>query len=178
MRPFNIKEHLKEADKGIMFDELSKDPGKYKGRTVLLGGVIIKTENRKDGTILEIYQTELDYYGQPLNTDVSQGRFLAMDEKFLDSEIYRNGRKITVAGVVDGVEVRKLGKIDYQYPYLLIKKIHLWKEELPHEYDRHYSFYRDPLWWDPWYQYSWYNSYLYYQWYPTSVVKKKDNRKK
>ena len=154
------KDLLKEVDKGIGFDELLKDPERYHGKTVLLGGVIIKTENKKDGTLFEIYQTELDYYGEPINTDVSQGRFLAMYDKFLDSEIYRDGRKVTVAGVVNGVEVKKLGEIDYHYPYLIIKEIHLWNEEQPAEYGPPYNYFWNPWWWNPWYP--WYDSYWFY----------------
>jgi len=169
------KDLLKEVDKGISFDELRNDPDKYQGKTVLLGGVIIKTENKKDGTLLEIYQTELDYYGAPINTDVSQGRFLAMYEKFLDSEIYRDGRKVTVAGVVNGVEVKKLDEIDYHYPYLIIKEIHLWNEEQFPEYRPPHDFFWGPWGWNPWYPwYPWYDSYWFYQWDLISGVEKKD----
>ena len=159
------KEILKEADQSISFEELSKDPGRYLGKTILLGGVIVKTENKKDGTLLEIYQTELDTYGAPINTDVSQGRFLAMDKRFLDSEIYRAGRKVTVAGVVNGVESKKLGEIDYPYPYLIIKEIHLWKEEAPLRYGPRYWNFWDPFWVDPWYRlgrpYTWHYKNMY-----------------
>jgi outer membrane lipoprotein len=167
------KETLKEVDQGISFEELSKDPGKYLGKTVLLGGVIVKTENKKDGTLLEIYQTELDSYEAPINTDVSQGRFLAMDKRFLDSEIYRAGRKVTVAGVVNGVESIKLGEIDYPYPYLMIKEIHLWKEELRLRYGpRDWDFW-DPYWVDPWYRWYW-----PYAWHHQNMYNKQDTTKK
>lgn len=157
------QEILKEVDKGISFEELSKDPESYKGKTVLLGGVIVKTENRNDGTRLEIYQTDLDSYGRPINTDQSQGRFLAMDERFLDSEIYSAGREVTIAGVVKGAEVMKLGEIDYHYPCLVIREIHLWKEVPRLRYDPHYRYPWYPFWGYPWYP--WYYPYRPYSWY-------------
>jgi len=167
---------LKGVDKEISFEELLEDPDKYQGKIVLLGGVIVKTENKQHGTILEIYQTELDSYGRPINTDVSQGRFLALYEEFLDSEIYRKGRRVTVAGVVRGVEVMKLGDIDYHYPYLLVKEIHLWKEGRRHEIGLYHRDLWCPSWWDLGY-YRWYHPYYFNRWYPQSEDEGQDNDK-
>lgn len=168
------KDILKEVDKEVSFEELQKDPGKYQGKTVLLGGVIVKTENKQDGTLLEIYQTEIDAYGKPRKTDISQGRFLALYEDFLDSEIYSKGRKVTVAGVIKGGEVKKLGEIDYHYPYLLIKDLHLWKEQQPRESYRYHRDFSYPLWWDLSY-YRWYDPYYFYRLYPESEDEEQDN---
>jgi len=165
---------LKGVDKEISFEELLEDPDKYQGKIVLLGGVIVKTENKQHGTILEIYQTELDSYGRPINTDVSQGRFLALYEEFLDSEIYRKGRRVTVAGVVRGVEVMKLGEIDYHYPYLLLQEIHLWKDEQRCEIASYDSGLWYPWWWDINY-YRPYYPYYFYNWYPQSEEDGQDN---
>ena len=169
------KDILKEVDKEISFEELLKDPERYQGKTVLLGGVIVKTENKQDGTLIEIYQTELDHYGKPINTDVSDGRFLALYDEFLDSEIYRKGREVTVAGTVKGGEVIKLGEIDYNYPYLVIKEIHLWKEQDPREYGPYHRDFWYPLWWDSWYR--GYDPYFFYRWYPISEDEEQDNDK-
>jgi len=159
------EETLKDVDRGISFEQLVKDPMQYKGKTVLLGGVIVKTENRKDGTLLELYQTNLDNYGVPIDDDQSEGRFLAMDERFLDGEIYRAGRRVTVAGMVAGAEMIKLGEIDYSYPYITVKEIHLWKEQRRDEYGPRHRDYGGPFWgWGyPWRR--WYYPYWPYAWY-------------
>ncbi len=154
------KDILNQVDSEISFEALLKDPGVFKGKVVLLGGVIVKTENRKNGTLLEIYQTGMNSYGRPINTDVSQGRFLALYDGFLDSEIYSKGRKITIAGVVDGEEVMEIGEIDYHYPYLSVRELHLWEEEQPHVYYYHHGYYDNPLWYNPYYRY--YPYWLYY----------------
>jgi outer membrane lipoprotein len=171
------RETLKEVDRGITFEQLVKDPMKYNGKTVLLGGVIVKTENRKDGTLLELYQTDLDGYGQPVNPDDSEGRFLAMDKRFLDGEIYREGRRVTLAGVVSGIQVVKLGEIDYSCPYIDIKEIYLWKEQRI-EYGPRYRGYRDPYWmWGyPWHP--WYYPYWPYKWYYRSYDDNNETSKK
>jgi len=138
---------LKEVDKGITFSALIKAPNAYQGKVVLLGGIIVTTLNKQEGTLLEVYETALDQEGRPSNIDVSEGRFLALYQGFLDSEIYKQGRKVTIAGIVQGEKSQRLGEIRYRYPYLIIKEIHLWKEQAPVEYD---SYPRGP-WYDPWY---------------------------
>jgi len=136
---------LQEVDREITFAELQKAPEDYQGKVVLLGGVIIKMVNKREGSLLEIYQTELDRKGRPINIDVSRGRFLALNVGLLDSEIYRRGRKVTIVGVVQGEEVIRLGEIDYPCPYLVVKEIHLWEEEWPRAYAPYYP------WCYPWY---------------------------
>ncbi|NVM26509.1 MAG: Slp family lipoprotein, partial [Desulfobacterales bacterium] len=143
------KDILQEVNREIRFAQLREAPQDYQGKVVLLGGVIVKTVNKKEGTLLEIYQTELDREGRPIDIDVSLGRFLALYEGHLDSEIYRRGRKVTIVGVVQGKEVVRLAEIDYRYPYLVVKEIHLWEEEQPRAYAPYPWGFRDPWWWYP-----------------------------
>ncbi len=149
---------LKEVDKEIIFSELVKDPNAYKDKVVLLGGVIVKTLNKKEGTLLEVYQTQLDQEGMPIQIDSSEGRFLALYQGLLDSEIYRKGRKVTIAGTVQGEKVLPLGEIEYRYPYLLIKDIHLWEKEEPRPYEPYPWGLWDPWGWYPWWH-PWYDPY-------------------
>jgi outer membrane lipoprotein len=138
---------LKEVDRKITFSALLQAPNAYKGKVILLGGIIVNTINKQEGTLLEVYETALDREGRPVNTDRSEGRFLALYQGFLDSEIYKQGRKVTIAGTVQGEKTQLLGEIQYRYPYLIIKEIRLWKEEEPVEYE---SYPWGP-WYDPWY---------------------------
>ncbi|MFO7602019.1 MAG: Slp family lipoprotein [Candidatus Desulfacyla sp.] len=149
------KDALKEVNRDIPFAQLLKDPMSYQGQMVLLGGVIVRTTYDQAGTLLEIYQTEMDWEEKPVNIDVSEGRFLALYKGFLDSEIYKEGRKVTIAGVVTGVRTSKLGEIDYHYPSLLIREIHLWKKEIKETCD--------PYLWYPWGMWgTWYYPYWRY----------------
>jgi len=144
------KEILQKVDKEISVAQLLRAPQDYQGRVVLLGGVIVRAVNKEDGTLLEVYQTEIDRRGQPRKLDVSGGRFLAYYKGFLDSEIYRKVRKVTIAGFVQGEQIMRLGEIDYHYRYLVAKEIHLWKEEQPRAYVPYPWSFWDP-WWYPWY---------------------------
>lgn len=153
---------LREVDREITFSELITNPTAHRGKVLLLGGVIVQTVNKEEGTLLEVYQTNLDREGRPIQTDISEGRFLALYQGLLDSEIYRKGRKVTIAGTVQGEEVLPLGEIEYHYPYLFIKEIHLWKEEKRPVYEPYpYPWWWDP-WWYPWYRYPWYYRYRPY----------------
>ncbi len=112
------------------FAELLADPQAHSGKEFRLGGVIVGSEVKKDGTLLEIYQTRVDQQGRPVDLDVSGGRFLAQHRGLLESEIYRKGRRVTVQGTARGQVVRKLGDLDYRYPYLEITDIRLWATEI------------------------------------------------
>ena len=57
---------------------------------------------------------------------------------------------MTLAGIVQGDKVMKLGESDYRYPYVFIKEIHLWKEEKPTRIEPYPWGFWDP-WWYPWY---------------------------
>jgi outer membrane lipoprotein len=143
------KEVRREVDPGVTFEMLRRDPSAFRGKVVLLGGVIVSAVNEKDGTLLELYQTRMDGMGTPIDVDRSSGRFLALYKGFLDGEIYRKGRRMTIAGVAEGEKVKRLGDIDYRYPYLVVKEIHLWKEEPVRRYDPFYDPW-GPRWWGPW----------------------------
>lgn len=111
-----------EADFGKVF----QDPDAYQGRVVLWAGVIIASQNRKEGTLIEILETPTDLEGRPKNIEQSTGRFLALYNGYLDPVIYSQGREVTVAGQVKGESVLPIGEIEYSYPLILVKEIHLW----------------------------------------------------
>jgi len=104
---------------------LFKDPDAFKGRTVILGGVIVSSTNTKEGTYIEVLQKPLDYRGRPEDTDASHGRFIIFSEGYLETAIYSQGREITVAGEVIGKELHPLGEIQYPYPLLKSKELYL-----------------------------------------------------
>jgi len=89
----------------LTFSELQKAPEEQKGKTVVFGGIVVGLVNKKEGSLLEVYQTAMDQQGKPVNLDSSAGRFLALYQGLLESEIYRKGRKVTLAGIVQGERV-------------------------------------------------------------------------
>jgi outer membrane lipoprotein len=149
------KDTLKQVDTELTFSAVQKAPEEHKGKAVVLGGIIVGLVNKSEGSLLEVYQTAMDRRGKPVDLDSSEGRFLALYQGILESEIYRKGRRVTLVGIVEGDKVMKLGETDYRYPYIVIKEIHLWKEEKPPQYEPYPWGFWGPWWWHPWHP--WYD---------------------
>ena len=120
------KEIMRECDVDISLPQLILHSERYKGRKVLLGGVILATRHLRGETIMEVLQTPLNWRKAPKDVDHSEGRFLIVSTGFLDSAIYRRGRRITVVGEVLGTRAQILGEIDYPYPLISMDKLFLW----------------------------------------------------
>lgn len=147
-----------KADPSLTFREVFQNPNAYQGKTVIWGGEIIKTTNQKDGTtFIEIFQLPLSRRGEPNDMYPSEGRFLILNEKYFDPYLFKQGRKITVAGEILGEEFRKLGEMDYRYPLLSGKQIHLWRE-----YYYPGPYYYHPYYYDPWWDYPIYWRFHFY----------------
>ncbi len=153
------REIMSQVDETLTFQVVQKDPDRFLGKIVLWGGVIADITNKQNETDLKVRQTDLDIEKRPKNLDRSAGRFIVRYAGFLDPAIFQAGREITVAGEVAGKEVLPLEKIQYSYPVILAKEIHLWERLLPVR--PYYPYYWDPFWGPYWYPYRWYGSYYW-----------------
>ncbi|GLI34740.1 Slp family lipoprotein [Desulforhabdus amnigena] len=135
----------KEAAVDIPFGEVLRDPERYVGKTFIWGGTILDARNTPEGTMLKVLQKPMDFQSRPRDVDRSEGRFLALDKRYLDPAIYAEGRTVTVAGELVGKRVLPLGDIDYAYPLLAVKEINLWPKEPPTPY-YYYPYYPYPYW--------------------------------
>ncbi len=116
------------ADKGVTPEVLFQNPDQFAGRIVILGGFIVNTETKDEGSYIEVVQNPLDSMGRPENRDISSGRFLIFVEGHIDTAIYSAGREITVAGEVLGKKVKALGEAQYSYLMIRGKELHLIKQ--------------------------------------------------
>jgi outer membrane lipoprotein len=152
------------SDLSLTVGQVSQNPSGYKGKSVVWGGEVIETTNQKDGTtLIEVFQRPLGWRGEPRETLASEGRFLVLSEKYLDPYVFRRGRRITVAGEIQGEKIKPLGEMEYRYPLLLSKQIHLWEEYYYGSYPYYYYY---PWWYyNPWwgYPYGWWGFGYYYQ---------------
>ncbi len=172
-----ITEDLKQRiTPNLTFHEVIRDPAVSVGKTVLWGGVILHTTVYKGRTVLEVIQKPLGRRDRPLETDQSAGRFLVeQSNQFLDPEIYKEGREVTVVGEIFKEEKRPLGEMEYRYPYVIATFIHLWQERpQPYDYRAYpYSPYCRPPFmydcYDPFYPYPFFGPRPYGIWpYPGS----------
>ncbi|HLO25732.1 MAG TPA: Slp family lipoprotein [Geobacteraceae bacterium] len=116
---------LAMADRTISFAKLRGNPDAYRGKFVLLGGVIATIKDVQEGTQLEVVQHDLDSREIPDATSVSGGRFLAITPDSLDVAKCKRGAVVTMAGEVTGRKVQSLQGVDYVYPVIAVKELHL-----------------------------------------------------
>lgn len=116
-----------EVDASLSTKELFRHPELHRGKTVIVGGVIIGTEATKRGTSLEVLEKPLDARGRPIDTDFSHGRFILEHRGRLDPEIFKPGREITAVAEVLGFELRPLGEMKYPYLMLRSKAVYIHK---------------------------------------------------
>ncbi len=118
---------IPEGGRNIQPDEASAQPELAENARVVWGGVIASIENLADETRLEVIAYPLASGSQrPKTTGATKGRFLIVHKGYLEPLDYAKGRKVTVAGTVQGTETGKIGEAQYRYPVLVPDEIHLW----------------------------------------------------
>jgi len=136
----------------------------YRGKTVILGGYILRTENSPGTSTVWVLQTPLDSWQTPTEKDKSEGRLVVSSQSFLDPKIYQPDRRITVAGTIEGLSQEDAGLCVFPCLKLASREIYLWPEIT--DYD--YFLYEDPYYYYPdggydsfWYPYYYRNPRYY-----------------
>ncbi len=133
--PEVVPETLKtKIDSSLTFSSLLEDPLSHQGAVVLLGGEVLSAKRLTDGTRLEILQLPLDNSEEPvIDKTASQGRFLAFESAFLDPATLPPQTRVTLVGEVTGATNAHLDEMDYRYPTLKVKHLHIWPEPEFHQ---------------------------------------------
>jgi outer membrane lipoprotein len=153
--PVIQEEFMRTGSISVPFPDMSENPGLYKGKLFILGGLIADTRAIKKGSLIEALYIPVDSRGYLQTTDRPMGRFLAYYPKergLLDPLIYKKGKAITIAAEFAGTQKGKLDEMDYTYPLLEIKEIYLWPERSESYYWPYPAYY--PYWYYP-YSYHW-----------------------
>ena len=120
-----------KVDPSLTFREVLQTPDAYQGKIVLWGGEIIQVMPQNGTTGFKVLQMPLGWREKPIGASGSEGKFLVLVKEFVDLSVFQNGKKITVAGKIEGAarkgEIKSLSDTDYEYPLILSKEIHLWK---------------------------------------------------
>jgi outer membrane lipoprotein len=125
--PVISQKTLESVDREIRFSDIVKDPDKYRGQKVVLGGTIVSIDNKEEKTEIEVLDQPLNRQLKPTDPERSEGRFIAVFEGFKDPALYSRNRRITVAGVFKGIVKRKVGEMDYGYPVVESQEHYLWR---------------------------------------------------
>jgi outer membrane lipoprotein len=137
-----------QAERTLTFHQVFQNPDAYKGKIVIWGGDVVETINQKDGTtLIVVLQRPLDWTEEP-EFNRSEGRFIIFVQGYVDPYVFRRGRRITVAGEIEGKKVMHLGELEYPYPLLLSKQIYLWGAYYYYPYPYYWYYpYGYPYWW-------------------------------
>lgn len=127
--PVISKQVREQVRPDVTFREVLNDPERYKGQMIILSGIVVETENTKEGTLLQVLQRPAGFRGKPKDVDDTGGRFLALDSRYLDGNVFTRGRAVTIAGVVQGEQILPLDETEYSYPLVYVKELYLWPDE-------------------------------------------------
>lgn len=97
------------------------------GFAVRWGGSIVSVQNKSDVTVLEIVSRPLWKTGRPIQSDQSEGRFVAEIPGFVDPELLLDGSDISLVGTVQDVRSGLVGEATYQFPVMAVFQYKLWK---------------------------------------------------
>jgi outer membrane lipoprotein len=120
------------VDRAVTFGQLREAPDAFRGRVVMLGGVVAGVTPLPSGTRLEVIEHRLDSRELPSEVTPSEGRFLAVTGERLDPERYGQGALVTMVGEVTGTQSLLLEGKTYCYPLIAVKEIRdIVIEEMP-----------------------------------------------
>lgn len=109
--------------------EVAENPEFYTDAAFLWGGVIVTSANTQNGTQIEVLSYPLDSNQQPDTDRTPGGRFLVMDERYLETLDYAPGRLLTLGGTLTGTREGQIGDASYVYPVLRPDRLRLWPKD-------------------------------------------------
>ena len=101
--------------------------GQYRNARVRWGGEIVRVDNLRQSTLIEILARPLTSDGEPLPAQ-GEGRFIARFPGFVDPMRYPKERALTVTGTLAEAISRDIGAFSYRYPVVDVIAHHLWPE--------------------------------------------------
>ena len=115
------------VDRTVSFRDVQALPESYKGRVLVLGGEVLNAKRLRDNTQIELLQLPLEDGEEPSrDRQQSQGRFFALQQEFLDPATMIKGTRVTIVGEVSGAKTDRLDDVEYRYPTLIVKHLHVW----------------------------------------------------
>jgi len=139
-----------EVDHGLHAAAVLADPVSYRGRTLLLGGKVVRTVSEAGKVIIEVDGFSLGKDDRPMQIDPKLGRFIAAGSD-LDGGSVQPGRLVTLVGTVTG----SWGSVETTLPALQLRFVHPWSTAEEEAAARTTvcspGYCCDPWWYDPWY---------------------------
>jgi outer membrane lipoprotein len=100
--------------------------GGHSGELQRWGGVLASSRNLADSTELTVVGYPLDGCGQPQSGAVPVGRFIVVQQGYLETAAYPPGTRVTATGILVGTREGRVGDAPYRYPILSAQRIRWW----------------------------------------------------
>lgn len=154
--------NLREApEQSPLVSDVQAEPSAYLTDAVLWGGSIVEVSHANCETTIQVVSRPLSTNSRPVGKDQTHGRFLAVIEGFLEPEIYKEKRLLTVLGSIESVGADKIGELDYVFPVVRVREHHLWQIETHSAYP--YSRRGSPwTFWNSPYPYFYYDDFYWH----------------
>ncbi len=124
---YPISEPFRTQASPLPIGQALQNPNAAKGMLVIWGGRILRTANDPNGSRIYVLELPLDSEERPRENAASGGRFIIRSASFLDPEVYKADRLVTLAGEITGVQAEPIDKLQYTYVVLTIREIHVWR---------------------------------------------------
>jgi outer membrane lipoprotein len=95
-----------------------EDPKRFVGQVIPVAGTILRLENLKEGTLLEILGYPTTSRGFPDTGEPALGRFLLLYPGYLDALVFQPGRTVATAGRIVGERAMTVGETVRPQPLL------------------------------------------------------------
>jgi len=93
---------------------------------VIWGGAIVSVRNLEATTEIEVLAYPLDQKQRPLQRAPSQGRFIVVQDGFVEPADFPSGRYLTVKGKLFGTREGHIEQSQYRFPIVKDAKLHVW----------------------------------------------------
>ncbi len=93
---------------------------------VMWGGILIANNGVESGSRLEVLAYPLKSNQQPDLDQSPVGRFIALEDRFLEPLDYAEGRQVTVTGRLVETREGKVGEANYVFPIVQSQDVYLW----------------------------------------------------
>ncbi len=128
------------GDRSISPQAAAEEITRTESLVIEWGGVIVETQNLEASSEIQIIAYPLRDNGKPDLDEPPIGRFIAINQGYLEYADYRKGRTITLSGSVAGIRQGKVGEADYSFPLLEPVEMQLWPLETASESQSRWRF--------------------------------------
>lgn len=115
-----------QVDQSLTPNSVIAEPELSRDRIALWGGTILDTQNLQHSTQIEVLAYPLNSSHRPLLEKPPLGRFIILQQGFLEPASYAQGRLLTVLGSVEENQSGSVGESRYIYPVIYAQQLQLW----------------------------------------------------